>query len=132
MNKKLIRLTEGDLHRIVRESVNRILRESDEENYELVKQQLRDARAKKDKAEILRLGQEYQRLKEKLGKTKTLVNPDVRWSDEENIKRGHDPYNGNTKWKVGGLINRRREMDKDDREGIKGVRTNDIDSILGV
>ena len=28
MNKKLIRLTEGDLHRIVKESVNRILNES--------------------------------------------------------------------------------------------------------
>ena len=28
MNKKLIRLTESDLHRIVRESVNRVLRES--------------------------------------------------------------------------------------------------------
>lgn len=27
MNKKLIRLTEGDLHRIVKESVNRILNE---------------------------------------------------------------------------------------------------------
>ena len=31
MNKKLIRLTESDLHRIVKESVNRVLRES---NYE--------------------------------------------------------------------------------------------------
>lgn len=30
MNKKLIRLTESDLHRIVKESVNRILKESDE------------------------------------------------------------------------------------------------------
>lgn len=29
MNKKLIRLTESDLHKIVKESVNRILRESD-------------------------------------------------------------------------------------------------------
>ena len=28
MNKKLIRLTESDLHRIVKESVNRILKES--------------------------------------------------------------------------------------------------------
>jgi hypothetical protein len=28
MNKKLIRLTESDLHRIVKESVNRILREA--------------------------------------------------------------------------------------------------------
>jgi hypothetical protein len=30
MNKKLIRLTEGDLHRIVKESVRRVLRETDE------------------------------------------------------------------------------------------------------
>ena len=29
MNKRLIRLTESDLHKIVKESVNRILRESD-------------------------------------------------------------------------------------------------------
>ena len=29
MNKRLIRLTESDLHRIVKESVNRILREAD-------------------------------------------------------------------------------------------------------
>jgi len=28
MNKKLIRLTEGDLHRIVKQSVNKVLRES--------------------------------------------------------------------------------------------------------
>ena len=33
MNKKLIRLTESDLHRIVKESVNRILRESQFGNY---------------------------------------------------------------------------------------------------
>jgi len=30
MNKKLIRLTEQDLHKIVKESVNRILNECDE------------------------------------------------------------------------------------------------------
>ena len=30
MNKKLIRLTESDLHRIVKESVNRVLREMEE------------------------------------------------------------------------------------------------------
>ena len=33
MNKKLIRLTESDLHRIVKESVNRILKENDENYY---------------------------------------------------------------------------------------------------
>jgi uncharacterized membrane-anchored protein YhcB (DUF1043 family) len=33
MNKKLIRLTEGDLHRIVKESVNRLLTELDWRTY---------------------------------------------------------------------------------------------------
>lgn len=32
-NKKLIRLTEGDLHRIVKESVNQILIELDHRTY---------------------------------------------------------------------------------------------------
>ena len=32
MNKKLIRLTESDLHRIVKESVNRVLREGGGDN----------------------------------------------------------------------------------------------------
>ena len=35
MNKKLIRLTESDLHRIVKESVNRILRESNNSGIEI-------------------------------------------------------------------------------------------------
>ena len=34
MNKKLIRLTESDLHRIVKESVKRILKEADETAWE--------------------------------------------------------------------------------------------------
>ena len=33
MNKKLIRLTESDLHRIVKESVNRVLKEAYQGNY---------------------------------------------------------------------------------------------------
>ena len=129
MSKRLIRLTEGDLHRIVKESVVRILRESDEEDYEIVKEKLRQARANKDKDEILRLGQEYQRLKEKLGKAKILKNPDVRYSDRENIKRGLDPYNGNVKWRVGGLIAQKKEMD-DDYFRRMGMQVNDVDSIL--
>ena len=35
MNKKLIRLTENDLHRIVKESVNRVLKESNRYAYTL-------------------------------------------------------------------------------------------------
>ena len=32
MNKKVIRLTESDLHRIVKESVNKVLREAEDGN----------------------------------------------------------------------------------------------------
>lgn len=39
MAKKLVRLTEGDLHRIVKESVSRILKESQEINAENVGRQ---------------------------------------------------------------------------------------------
>ena len=38
MNKKLIRLTESDLHRIVKESVNRVLKEGHNEDYMEAKQ----------------------------------------------------------------------------------------------
>lgn len=38
MNKKLIRLTEGDLHRIVKESVNRILRENSRGESKIIKE----------------------------------------------------------------------------------------------
>ena len=41
MNKKLIRLTESDLHRIVKRSVNKILREASEKDAELA-QSMRD------------------------------------------------------------------------------------------
>ncbi len=38
MNKKLIRLTESELHRIVKESVNRVLKEGHNEDYMEAKQ----------------------------------------------------------------------------------------------
>ena len=44
MNKKLIRLTENDLHRIVKESVNRVLRESQFMNDENIASQYKNMR----------------------------------------------------------------------------------------
>lgn len=38
MNKKLIRLTEGDLHRIVKESVNRVLKESNRRTKRMIRE----------------------------------------------------------------------------------------------
>ena len=40
MNKKLIRLTEGDLHRSVKESVNRVLKEDNDASYTIPQHEL--------------------------------------------------------------------------------------------
>jgi hypothetical protein len=52
MNKKLIRLTESDLHRIVKESVNRVLTELDWKTY-MNAARARQAQGKSDKASNL-------------------------------------------------------------------------------
>ena len=45
MNKKLIRLTESDLHKVIKESVNKVLTELDWKTYDSA---MRKAAAKKD------------------------------------------------------------------------------------
>ena len=40
MNKKLIRLTESDIHRIVKESVNRVLKEENDGSYTIQQYEL--------------------------------------------------------------------------------------------
>ena len=84
MAKQIIRLTEADLHRIIKESVDRILRESEEPTPEQLEAMFKDAaaRVKKYKGkrqyqkEFLEAAKEMQDLKLKLGKCKTVVNPD--------------------------------------------------------
>ncbi len=51
MNKKLIRLTESDLHRIVKESVNRVLNEMRPETYASYAKG-REAQGQMDKAQV--------------------------------------------------------------------------------
>lgn len=48
MNKKLIRLTEGDLHRIVKESVNKVLTELDWKTYANAEKKMRGERGDAD------------------------------------------------------------------------------------
>ena len=43
MKKKLMRLTESDLHKIVKESVNRILKEGESEGWVVESEQAQDA-----------------------------------------------------------------------------------------
>ena len=140
MAKQIIRLTESDLHKIIKESVNRIIRESDEEpSKEELESMYNDAveRVKKYKGkrqyqkEFLAASQEMQALKLKLGKCKMVVNPDVNFSDRENEKRGIKKKVGLRRVMGDGDMVKRREEDQRDREGLKGIKPNDVDDILG-
>ena len=140
MAKQIIRLTEADLHRIIKESVDRILRESEEPTPEQLEAMFKDAaaRVKKYKGkrqyqkEFLEAAKEMQDLKLKLGKCKTVVNPDSGYSDRENEKRGIQKKVGLRRVMGDKDMVKRREEDMRDKEGLKGVAVNDIDDILGV
>jgi hypothetical protein len=140
MTKQIIRLTEADLHRIIKESVDRILRESEEPTPEQLEAMFKDAaaRVKKYKGkrqyqkEFLEAAKEMAALKVKLGKCKMVVNPDADFSDRENEKRGIKKKVGLRRVMGDGDMVKRREEDQRDREGLKGVKVNDIDDILGV
>jgi len=139
MAKQIIRLTEADLHRIIKESVDRILRESEEPTPEQLEAMFKDAaaRVKKYKGkrqyqkEFLEAAKEMQDLKLKLGKCKTVVNPDSGYSDRENEKRGIQKKVGLRRVMGDKDMIKRREEDMRDKEGLKGVAVNDIDDILG-
>lgn len=138
MAKQIIRLTEADLHRIIKESVDRILRESEEPTPEQLEAMFKDAaaRVKKYKGkrqyqkEFLEAAKEMQDLKLKLGKCKTVVNPDSGYSDRENEKRGIQKKVGLRRVMGDKDMIKRREEDMRDKEGLKGVAVNDIDAIL--
>jgi len=140
MAKQIIRLTEADLHRIVRESVDKILKESEEPTPEQLEAMFKDAaaRVKKYKGkrqyqkEFLEAAKEMADLKLKLGKCKMVVNPDSGFSDRENEKRGIQKKVGLRRVMGDKDMIKRREEDMRDKEGLKGVAVNDIDDILGV
>ena len=97
--KKIVRLTESDLHKIIKESVERIISESNVptiEDLEIAKQKMQALRGKKDKKkEFFAAAQEYQKIKELLGKTNFVKQPSSYWSDKENEKRGITPSDEN-------------------------------------
>ena len=108
--KKIIRLTEGDLHRIIKESVKRIIREGANDDPEAARlmQAWRDAQASRDINAILAAKQAY--LDYTGGKVDTIripqgVDPQT-ISDAENIKRGITPSSRakNAYWRAGGDI----------------------------
>jgi hypothetical protein len=87
--KQIIRLTESDLHNIIRESVRRVLREQDEyteADLETAKKKMK-ALKKKGGSEYLKAAQEWQKIKEKLGKVNVVNQPGADWSEKENEKR---------------------------------------------
>lgn len=134
MARQIIRLTESDLHKIIKESVKRIIYESNAptpEDLEIAKQKMQALRGKKDKKmEFFAAAQEYQKIKELLGKANFIKQPSSYWSDKENEKRGITPSDENSKWRLPGHIQRQKEADKEFFDKTKGE--NDIDAMLGV
>ena len=99
MKRQIIRLTESDLHRIIKESVKRIIRESEMPtlaDLEAAKSKVRALKGKKGmQKEFIAAAKELQRIKELLGKVEVNKNPSPYWSDEENERRGvftHDQW----------------------------------------
>jgi hypothetical protein len=106
MAKQVIRLTESDLHNIIRESVERILSEGSSIEYKdeyrnLTPEQLSDLKDKMA-AELktpqgktnMDLKMRYQAVRELLGATQ-IVNPDAYWSQQKNKELGkytHDEW----------------------------------------
>ena len=118
---KKIRLTESDLKHIIKESVKRIIKEEEDAEllaqYEAAKAKVKALKGKRDKkAEFFKAASEYQRLKELLGIGKQIINPSVRWSDEENERRGIKKVDGNTGWRKMDHLGKKKELDKDDNE----------------
>ena len=132
MAKQIIKITESDLHDIIRESVNYILKESLEDELELRKQELKAARASGNKKAIIAAAQAYNAAKLAAGKENIVKNPGVNWSDEENAKRGIAKKVGLRRVMGDNDMVKRKEEDRRDREGLKGIKANDIDDILGV
>ena len=101
MAKQIIRLTESDLHNIIRESVKRVLREQDEtplytqDDLEAAANKVRALKKGGDKKAWLEAAQEYQKIKEYLGKANVINQPDANWSREKNDELGkytHDEW----------------------------------------
>lgn len=122
--KKIIRLTEGDLHRIIKESVKRIIREGSADDPEAarLKQAWQDARASRDVNAILAAKKAY--MDYIGGNVDTIRIPqgvDPKGiTDAENIKRGIDPKGKekNAYWRTMGDIQRRREAWRDNDDAV--------------
>ena len=104
MNKKLIRLTESDLHRIVRESVNRVLNEVKFGGESLHGNNPTDWAAVKDLRNDLadHYGEEDERHPKFFGNLrKASRNSDNLSSllDKENAEHGQDIYHPEARWR---------------------------------
>lgn len=139
MKKQIIRLTESDFYRIIKESVKKIIKESEEPTREELMAQFEDAKSRMKaykgkrakQKEFLEAAQEYSRLKTLLGVGNIVHNPDAGFTDRENEKRGIKKKVGLRRVTGFQDLVKSREEDRRDKEGLKGVKANDIDSILG-
>lgn len=131
MAKQIIKLTESDLHRIIKESVNKIIREGAHEDFEAAKAALRNARAKGNRDEILAASQEFQRAKEAAGKANVISNPSAYWSGKENEKRGITPKETH-KWRRKNDIGVNKQINRDEKDRLQINPDLGIDTSNGV
>ena len=156
--KRVIKLTENDLHRMIKESVQNtlrekrldrlinesvksVLREAEEENLANLEKQVKDA-AKKMKAlkgkkgmqkEFAEAAVEWRKLKDELdrkkGTFKELVNPSAEEIEKLNKEKGVDKNKRTHPW------NKKKEGIKIQDElnvAQRKLKKNDVDAILGL
>ena len=134
MARQIIRLTESDLHRIIKESVKRILREEDEPEYtmedlEAAKAKMQALRKSGNNKAFMQAAAEWQKIREKLNQVgfqdlrKLTPDEAMNWSEKETIKKGFDPEEAGSKkaWRLKNGIGIQKQLHKDidDEKGPK-------------
>ena len=148
MGRQIIRLTESDLHKIVKESVRRALREMNsnerfaalegvpteelQARYEELADKLREFKKNGEigTPEYIEAAQERQAIKERLGLS-TRLNVGAYWSDEENKKREEAGLVDLHPWRKfqKEIEQGKKQINKDEKEK-QGAPENNIDDIM--
>jgi hypothetical protein len=142
MGRQIIRLTESDLHRIIKESVRRVIKEEKEDleaQYKAACAKVKALKGKGDKKAFIAAAQEMNALKEKLGKANIVKVPqgkslpghegdnsgtELKQKKEEGSKHKHQHI-----WNaVKDNLANKKAMDQ---EHFQKPKVNDIDAALG-
>jgi hypothetical protein len=142
MGRQIIRLTESDLHRIIKESVRRVIKEEEEDleaQYKAACAKVKALKGKGDKKAFIAAAQEMNALREKLGKVNTIKlaqgksHPNQESDDSGSELKKKKPEGSKHKhehvWNaVRDNLANKKAMDQ---EHFQKQKVNDIDAALG-